>query len=86
MSVRTVFLDDDDEATLAALCEQTGLSISDVLKQGLESYAEAMRKAAASKPIDVFRRLDLGPGGYARAPARDAKATIVEAVGKKHRG
>ena len=85
MSVRTVFLDDDDEATLAALREQTGLSISDVLKRGLESYAEAIREDAASTPFDVFRRLELGPGGYALAPARDAKAAVVETLKEKHR-
>ena len=86
MSVRTVFLDDDAEATLAALCKQTGLSISDVLKRGLESYAEAVREETASTPFNIFRRLDLGPGGYVRASARDAKTAVVEAIREKHQG
>lgn len=86
MSVRTVFLDDDDEATLAYLRKRTGLSVADVLKRGLESYAEIVRDEVAAKPFDVYRRLDLGPGGYAIAPARDAKAALVEALRDKHRG
>ena len=68
MSVRTVRLDDDAEATLAALRKQTGLSISDVLKRGLESYAEAVREGAAARPFDIYRRLDLGPGRLCHSP------------------
>ncbi len=85
MGVRTVFLDDDDEAVLAALCEQSGLSISDVLKRGLESYAQAARDETVSTPFDVYRRLDLGQSGHARGPAADAKTTVVEALREKHR-
>ena len=85
MSVRTVRLDDDAETMLAALRKQTGLSISDVLKRGLESYAEAVRDRVATTPFDIYRRLDLGPGGYAIAPARDAKAAVVEVLEEKHR-
>ena len=84
MSIRTVRLDDDAEATLAALRKQTGLSISDVLKRGLESYAKAVREEVAETPFDIYRRLDLGPGGYAVAPARDAKAAVVETLRRKH--
>ena len=84
MSVRTVRLDDDAEATLTALRKQTGLSISDVLKRGLESYAKAVREEVAETPFDIYRRLDLGPGGYAVAPARDAKAAVVETLRRKH--
>ena len=85
MSVRTVRLDDDAEATLAALRKQTGLSISDVLKRGLESYAEAVRDESANTPFDIFSRIDLGPGGYALAPAREAKTAVVETLREKHR-
>ena len=81
-----VFFDDDAEAILAALCEQTGLSISDVLRRGLESYAEVVREGASTRSFEVYRRLDLGPGGYAIAPARDAKAALVEALRDKHPG
>ena len=86
MSVRTVFLDDDDEATLAYLRKRTGLSVSDVVKRGLESYAEIVRDEVAAKPFEVYRRLDLGPGGYALAAASDAKSAMVEALREKHRG
>lgn len=85
MSVRTVRLDDDAEATLASLRKQTGLSISDVLKRGLESYAEVVRDESTNTPFDIFSRLDLGPGGYAMAPAREAKTAVVETLREKHR-
>ncbi len=85
MSVRTVRLDDDAEATLAALRKQTGLSISDVLKRGLEAYAEAVREGTAARPFDIYRRLDLGPGGYAIAPAKDAKSAVLEVLREKRR-
>ena len=86
MSVRTVLLDDDEEAILAALCGQTGLSVSDVLKRGLESYADVLRDETASTPFDIYRRLDLGPGGNALGPARDAKPAVVEALRYKQQG
>ena len=85
MSVRTVRLVDDAEATLATPRKQTGLSISDVLKRGLESYAEAVREEADTTPFDIVRRLNLGAGGHALAPARDAKAAVAETLRGKHR-
>ena len=35
-------------------------------------------------PYEVFRRLDLGPGGYARAAACDAKSALRAAIARKH--
>jgi hypothetical protein len=85
MATRTVRLDDEAEHVLASLTRSTGLSISEVLKRGLMAYKEQAQNAPAPRaPYDVFRRLDLGPGGYARAPARDAKAAVRAAVARKH--
>ena len=50
MSVRTVRLDDDAESTLAALRQRTGLSVSEVLKRGLQAYAVAVRATAPRLP------------------------------------
>ena len=72
MGVRTVRLDDEAERTLAAVRKRTGLTISEVLKRGLRAYDIASREESATRPYDVYRRLDLGSGGYAVAPARDA--------------
>ena len=49
MGTRTIQLDDDAEATLSALCNQTGLSISEVLKRGLQVYAASAPVAQPSK-------------------------------------
>jgi hypothetical protein len=40
---------------------------------------------AHRKPYDVYRELDLGPGGYSIAPAREAKSAIAEAIRRKHK-
>ena len=85
MGTRTIQLDDDAEATLSVLCNQTGLSISEVLKRGLQAYAALSPKApTAETPYEVFSRLDLGSGGYAIAPAKSAKKAATEAIRKKH--
>ena len=85
MSIRTVRLDDEAEATLAALQKQTGLSISNVLKRGLEAYATVARDKATKKPYEVYRQLDPGPGGEAVGPASNAKDLVVETIRKKYR-
>lgn len=85
MGVRTVRLDDAAERTLAEVRKRTGLTISEVLKRGLHAYAAASLEATAATPFEVYRRLDLGDGGYAIAPARDAKAAVAEAIASKHR-
>ena len=52
MGTRTIQLDDEAEATLSVLCNQTGLSISEVLKRGLQAYAASAPKVpTAETPI-----------------------------------
>lgn len=85
MGIRTVRLDDDAEAVLAGLRQRTGMTISEVLKRGLEVYASAATEQAAMTPYDIYRRLDPGPGGYAVAPARDAKFAIAGVIEAKRR-
>ena len=76
MATRTVRLDDECERILAEVREATGLSVSVVLKRGLVAMRDAGRAAVAASPFEIYETLDLGPGGYARAPARDAKAAV----------
>ena len=85
MGVRTIRLDDRAEETLAELRKRTGLSISEVFRRGLQAYALSARDEMAETPYAVFRRLDLGPGGYAAAPATRAKTAIAAVIGEKHR-
>ncbi len=85
MGIRTVRLDDEAEAVLADLRQRTGMSISQVLKRGLEVYASTSPDMPAKTPYEIYRGLDPGPGGHAVAPASDAKAAIARAVKEKHR-
>jgi hypothetical protein len=44
-----------------------------------------MNETAPERPYDIYRRLDLGEGGYAVAPAARAKSAVAAAIGRKHR-
>ena len=83
MGTRTVRLDDEAENTLAKLRKTTGLSISEVLKRGLQAYARRADQQVAARPFDIYRHLDLGTGGWSLAPAGDAKRAVKEAVRRK---
>lgn len=85
MATRTVRLDDEAEAALQQIREMTGLPISEALKQGLQSLKQQVRDDAQRRPYDVFRQLDLGPGGYAIAPSTEARQAVTAALRKKLR-
>jgi hypothetical protein len=84
VGTRTVRLDDDAEKTLSRLRQITGLSISEVLKRGLSAYESQAMEPANRKPYDIYRELDLGQGGWAVAPAREAKFALAAAIRRKH--
>lgn len=83
MATRTVRLDQHTERTLQRLRKETGLTISEVLKRGVDAYAE--RNAVAQTPYDIYERIALGSGGWAHAPATDAKRQLRELIARKHR-
>jgi hypothetical protein len=85
MATRTVRLDDEAEAALQQIRETTGLPISEALKQGLQSLRQQVRDDAQRRPYDVFRQLDLGPGGYAIAPSTQTRQGVATALRKKLR-
>ena len=76
MGKQTVTLDNEAEEILGRLRELTGLSVSDLLEHSLRAYEEQIEKEARRKPYDIYRELDLGPGGYASVLAREAKPAI----------
>lgn len=83
MGTRTVRLDEETEKVLQRLRKTTGLSISEVLKRGVRAFEEhAVREPAAA--YEVFRRMDLGAGGSAEAPARQAKQSVRRVIARKH--
>ena len=85
MAIRTVRLDQEAEATLRKIREATGLSISEVLKQGLRSFKQQVRDASRQRPYDLYERLDLGRGGYAIAPSTETRRGVATALRKKLR-
>jgi hypothetical protein len=85
MAIRTVRLDDEAERALKEIRAATGLPISEALKRGLRSLQEQVRQEADRLPYDIYRELDLGPGGYAVAPSSRAKQAVREVLRRKHR-
>ena len=83
MSTRTVRLDDEAEAALEQIRRATGLSISGVLKQGLLTLRDDMVRKASCKPYDIYKTLDLGPGGDAIASSTDTRRGVREAIRRK---
>lgn len=83
MAARTVRLDDEEEQLLDAITRQSGMSISDTLKKGLVVLHEQMEQAAKPTPYELFCQLDLGPGGYAIAPATEVDRGMQEALRRK---
>lgn len=83
MGTRTVRLDEQAENTLARLQKATGLSISEVLKRGLQAYVQRAEEQVEVRPFDIYRRLDLGTGGWSVAPASNAKRAVKEALRRK---
>ena len=83
MGTRTVRLDEDAEKTLARLRKLTGLTISEVLKRGLSTYEQQSLGQKVVAPFEIYRRMDLGKGGWSIAPAADAKRGVREALRRK---
>jgi Ribbon-helix-helix protein, copG family len=84
MGTRSVRLDEETEKALARLTRATGMSISEILKRGVSSLEATVSEQGFRKPWDIYRALELGSGGAAKAPARDAKAAVRERIRKKH--
>jgi hypothetical protein len=85
VATRTVRLDDEAEAALEQIRHATGMPISEALKQGLRSLRARVLQDAARTPYDLYRQLDLGPGGYASAPSTDTRRGVREALRRKLR-
>ncbi len=83
MAIRTVRLDEEAEEALREVRAATGLPISEALKRGLRSLQERVRHEASRTPYDVYRELDLGPGGYANAPSTETRRGVRQALRRK---
>jgi len=86
MGSRTVRLDREAEQALREVQKATGMTISDALKRGLLVLRQKLAEETPdSSSWELYERLDLGPGGYSIAPAKDAKRAAREATARKHR-
>lgn len=83
MTTRTVRFDEEAEKALARIRKSTGLSISEVLTQGLLAYQEKVLRSTATVPYEQYKELDLGPGGYAIAPSTDTRLGVRRAIARK---
>ena len=73
MRVRTVRLDEEAERALMQIATITGLSVSEAVKKGLLTLRNDVFRAARRAPYDIYKELDLGPGGDAVAPATQTR-------------
>lgn len=83
MTVKTIRLDPRSKALLADVVRRTGMTPSQALRAGLATLHEHLR--ARDDPFTVYETLDLGRGGYARAPARRAKQAVRGVIRAKIR-
>jgi len=84
MAVKTVRLDEDSERILTGLAREMGLSVSAVLKQGLLALRD-QRQAGAPRAYEIYRELELGPGGEALAPSTETRRGVEETLRRRQR-
>ncbi|WP_425154482.1 ribbon-helix-helix protein, CopG family [Candidatus Palauibacter sp.] len=90
MGLRTVRLDEEEEAILEDLRQKTGGSISEVLRRGLRSYNGCVNGFLLGgdpneSSGDVYRRLGLPyEDERAVAPASRASEAVVDVIPRKH--
>lgn len=81
MGTRTVRLDQKTEKELDEIVRRTGRTASAVLKKGIHDQHGQLERPTA---WEIYSKMDLGPGGYAIAPADQAKTAVREAIRRKH--
>jgi hypothetical protein len=83
MGIRTVRLDDETEKVLAQVTEKTGWSVSTALKRGVLALRDEVGRSSQQSAFEIYRRLDLGPGGYAPAPSTQTRRGMQIALRRK---
>ena len=85
MGIRTVRLDEETDKVLAQIVTVTGLSVSAAVKKGLLVLRNDVVPESQRVPYDIYKELDLGPGGYAIAPATQTRRGVHAAIRRKLR-
>ena len=98
MGVRTVRLDEESEKALQEIMAATGLTASAALKRGLETMRRQLDVRTIKEPavayetrptqktdtaFAIYEKLDLGPGGYSRAPSTEVRRGVSDAIREK---
>jgi len=78
-------LDQETEEALHQIVQVTGMSISAAFKKGLLALRKEISHHVQRTPYDIYKELDLGPGGYAIAPSTQTRRGVQEAIRKKLR-
>jgi hypothetical protein len=85
MATRTIRLDEEAESALRQIRQATGLQVSEAVTRGLRALEPDLAGKKDQMPYEVYRRLDLGPGGYTALPSTETRRGVTEAVRKKLR-
>jgi len=85
MGLRTVRLDDETEKVLKQVTRKTGWSVSAALKRGLLVLRDEVGRTSQQSAFEIYRRLDLGPGGYALAPSTRSRLGMQRKLQQKLR-
>ena len=83
MGIRTVRLDDETENVLKQVTKKTGWSVSTALKRGVLVLRDEVSRTSQQSAFEIYRRLDLGPGGYALAPSTETRRGMQIALRRK---
>ena len=60
------------------------LLIMAALKRGILILCDKLAARLKRSAYDIYRELDLGPGGYASAPSMETRRGAQEAIRQKH--
>lgn len=78
-------LDPETDRVLRDLAQRRGVSISAILRAGIR---ELGRQLAFESPdrhaYEIYRELDLGPGGTARGPASESREVVRRVLLERH--
>jgi hypothetical protein len=83
MATRTVRLDEETEEALDQIRAATGLRVSEALKRGIRALRAEIARDREVAPWDIYREIELGRGGEAKAPSNRVKGVLRTIVRRK---
>lgn len=80
MFIKMIPIDGRSAKLLTRIRRATGWSASEAIRRSLWTLDRQLRELAPKRAFDIYRDLDLGPGGYARGPARRSSDVARSAI------